>query len=84
MPRALKPLGARDVVPHVSLDMARVYLHAGAPPPSKLSSIAFGFRISNSKYYSLNLPVAKAAGDAPVESASRSPRIDSTFSYQLN
>jgi hypothetical protein len=28
--------------------------------------------------------VAKAAGDAPVESASRSPRINATFSYQLN
>jgi hemolysin activation/secretion protein len=64
--------------------MTRVYLHAGAPSPSKLSSIAFGFRISGAKYYSLDLSVAKAIGDAPVESASRSPRIDATFSLQLN
>ena len=64
--------------------MARVYLHAGAPLPSKLSSIAFGFRISDAKYYSLTLSVAKATGDAPAESTSRSPRIDATFSYQLN
>lgn len=74
----------RTFTPYVSFDMARVYLHAGTPSPSKLSSIAFGFRISDAKYYSLDLSVAKAIGDAPVESASRSPRINATFSYQLN
>ncbi|MEZ0605375.1 ShlB/FhaC/HecB family hemolysin secretion/activation protein [Paraburkholderia sp. IW21] len=74
----------RTLTPYVSFDMARVYLHAGTPSPSKLSSIAFGFRISDAKYYSLDLSVAKPIGDAPVESASRSPRINATFSYQLN
>ncbi|CAB3731012.1 hypothetical protein LMG24238_05734 [Paraburkholderia sediminicola] len=74
----------RTFTPYVSFDMARVYLHAGTPSPSKLSSIAFGFRISDAKYYSLDLSVAKPIGDAPVESASRSPRINATFSYQLN
>ncbi|MFM0731373.1 POTRA domain-containing protein [Paraburkholderia sediminicola] len=74
----------RTLTPYVSFDMARVYLHAGTPSPSRLSSIAFGFRISDAKYYSLDLSVAKAIGDAPVESASRSPRINATFSYQLN
>ncbi|MDE1184633.1 POTRA domain-containing protein [Paraburkholderia sp.] len=74
----------RTITPYVSFDMARVYLHSGTPAPSKLSSVAFGFRISDSKYYSLDLSVAKPVGDAPVESASRSPRINATFSYQLN
>nr|WP_260854561.1 POTRA domain-containing protein [Paraburkholderia sp. BCC1884] len=74
----------RTLTPYVSFDMARVYLHAGTPSPSRLSSIAFGFRISDAKYYSLDLSVAKALGDAPVESASRSPRVNATFSYQLN
>ncbi|MGF6239049.1 MULTISPECIES: ShlB/FhaC/HecB family hemolysin secretion/activation protein [Paraburkholderia] len=74
----------QSVTPYVSFDMARVYLHAGTPSPSKLSSISFGFRISDSKYYTLDLSVGKAVGDAPVESASRSPRINATFSYQLN
>ncbi|RDK03573.1 ShlB/FhaC/HecB family hemolysin secretion/activation protein [Paraburkholderia lacunae] len=74
----------RTFTPYISFDMARVYLHAGTPSPSKLSSLAFGFRISDAKYYSLDLSVAKAVGDAPVESASRSPRINATFSYQLN
>jgi hemolysin activation/secretion protein len=74
----------RTLTPYISFDLARVYLHAGTPSPSKLSSIAFGFRISDAKYYSLDLSVAKPIGDAPVESASRSPRINATFSYQLN
>jgi hemolysin activation/secretion protein len=74
----------RTLTPYISFDMARVYLHAGTPSPSKLSSLAFGFRISDAKYYSLDLSVAKPIGDAPVESASRSPRINATFSYQLN
>ncbi|WP_176052673.1 ShlB/FhaC/HecB family hemolysin secretion/activation protein [Paraburkholderia caribensis] len=74
----------RTFTPYVSVDMARVYLHAGTPQPKKLASVALGFRISDAKYYSLDLSVAKAVGDAPVESASRSPRINATFSYQLN
>jgi hemolysin activation/secretion protein len=73
-----------SITPYVSYDMARVYLHAGTPSPSRLSSVALGFRITDSKYYSLDLSVAKAVGDAPVESASRSPRVNATFSYQLN
>ncbi|RFU47987.1 ShlB/FhaC/HecB family hemolysin secretion/activation protein [Paraburkholderia sp. DHOC27] len=74
----------QTITPYISFDMARVYLHAGTPSPSKLSSISFGFRISDAKYYSLDLSVGKAVGDAPVESASRSPRVNATFSYSLN
>jgi hemolysin activation/secretion protein len=64
--------------------MARVYLHAGTPSPSRLSSASIGFRISDGKHYSLDISVAKALADAPVESPSRSPRVNATFSYQLN
>jgi hypothetical protein len=39
-----------------------------------------GFRHSDAKHYNLDLSVAKPIGDAPVESASRSPRINATFS----
>jgi hemolysin activation/secretion protein len=74
----------QTVTPYVSLDMARVYLHAGTPSPSRLSSASIGFRISDGKHYSLDLSVAKALADAPVESPSRSPRVNATFSYQLN
>ncbi|PMS38082.1 hemolysin activation/secretion protein [Trinickia symbiotica] len=69
--------------PYVSFDMARVYLHSGAPSPSKLSSVSLGLRLSDSKHYSLDLSIAKAVADAPIESPSRSPRVNATFSYQL-
>jgi hemolysin activation/secretion protein len=74
----------QTIPPFLSFDMARVFVHAGTPAPSRLASISFGFRISDAKYYTLDLSVAKAVSDAPVESASRSPRINASFSYQLN
>ncbi len=74
----------QTLTPYVSFDMARVYLHAGTPSPSRLSSASIGFRLSDGRYYSVDLSVAKALADAPVESASRSPRFNATFSYQLN
>ncbi|WP_322009473.1 ShlB/FhaC/HecB family hemolysin secretion/activation protein [Paraburkholderia sp. J12] len=74
----------QTLTPYVSFDMARVYLHAGTPSPARLSSASIGFRVSDGKYYSLDLSVAKALADAPVESPSRSPRVNATFSYQMN
>ncbi|KPD16370.1 sugar transporter [Burkholderia sp. ST111] len=73
----------RTVVPYLSFDLARVYLHAGTPSPSRLSSIALGCRISDARYYSVDLSLARALADAPIESTSRSPRINATFSYQF-
>ena len=73
----------QTLTPYVSFDMARVYLHTGAAAPSKLSSVALGFRITDNKHYNLDLSLAKAIGDAPIESPSRSPRLNATFSYQL-
>lgn len=69
--------------PYAAVDMARVYLHTGTTPPSKLASVALGFRVTDNKHYSLDLSIAKAVGDAPIESPSRSPRLNATFSYQL-
>ncbi|WP_322101977.1 ShlB/FhaC/HecB family hemolysin secretion/activation protein [Paraburkholderia sp. J41] len=83
-PFALGHAWLQTLTPYVSFDMARVYLHAGTPSPSRLSSASIGLRISDGKYYSLDLSVAKALADAPVESPSRSPRVNATFSYQLN
>ncbi|CAM2187314.1 Heme/hemopexin transporter protein HuxB [Paraburkholderia sacchari] len=83
-PFKLGKVWLQSITPYVSFDMARVYLHAGTPSPSRLSSASAGFRITDGKYYSLDLSVAKALADAPVESTSRSPRVNATFSYQLN
>ncbi|KVN30819.1 sugar transporter [Burkholderia pyrrocinia] len=74
----------KTITPYVAYDMARVYLHAGTPQPKRLSSVGIGVRLSDSRYYNLDLSVAKPVGDAPVESASRSPRVNAAFSYQLN
>ncbi|MBU9665060.1 ShlB/FhaC/HecB family hemolysin secretion/activation protein [Burkholderia multivorans] len=74
----------KSITPYVAYDMARVYLHAGTPLPNRLSSVGVGVRLTDSRYYSLDLSVAKPVGDAPVESASRSPRVNAAFSYQLN
>ncbi|MGG1943924.1 POTRA domain-containing protein [Trinickia sp. NRRL B-1857] len=79
-------VGARYMqtfTPYVACDMARVYLHTGTSAPNKLASVAFGFRVTDNKHYSLDLSLAKAVGDAPIESPSRSPRLNATFSYQL-
>lgn len=73
----------QTLTPYLSFDMARVYLHNGPTAPSKLASVALGFRISDNKHYNLDLSIAKAIGDAPIESASRSPRLNATFSYRL-
>ncbi|MBU6489274.1 MAG: ShlB/FhaC/HecB family hemolysin secretion/activation protein [Burkholderiales bacterium] len=73
----------QTLTPYISFDMARVYLHTGPTAPNKLASLALGFRISDNKHYNLDLSIAKAVGDAPIESPSRSPRLNATFSYQL-
>jgi len=46
--------------PYVSFDTARVGVHASTTSPSRLASIALGFRISDAKYYSLDLAVAQS------------------------
>ncbi|KUZ66274.1 ShlB/FhaC/HecB family hemolysin secretion/activation protein [Burkholderia ubonensis] len=74
----------KSITPYIAYDMARIYLHAGTPSPSRLSSVGIGVRLTDSRYYSLDLSVAKPVGDAPLESASRSPRVNASFSYQLN
>ncbi|MDR5774070.1 MULTISPECIES: POTRA domain-containing protein [unclassified Caballeronia] len=74
----------KTFTPYVMVDAARVFLQGGTASPRRLSSFGIGFRVSDSKHYSIDLSVAKATGDAPVESASRSPRVNASLSYQLD
>ncbi|MBB5445856.1 hypothetical protein [Paraburkholderia sp. WSM4177] len=74
----------RSFSPYVSFDVAPVYLHAGTPSQLQFSSIVFGFGVSDAHCYSLDVSVGKALGDAPLESASHSPRINARFRCQLN
>lgn len=73
----------KTITPYVTYDMARVYLHSGTVQPNHLQSVALGVRMSDNKYYNLDLSLGRALGDAPIESASRAPRINAAFSYQL-
>ncbi|MEA3093139.1 MAG: hypothetical protein QOJ04_4481 [Caballeronia sp.] len=84
-PFAIELAFMKTFTPYVTVDTAHTYLHAAGAKPSRLASIGVGFRISDAKYYSLDLSLAKPVGDAPVEgNGSRSPRVNATFSYQFN
>ncbi|MGI4812241.1 MAG: ShlB/FhaC/HecB family hemolysin secretion/activation protein [Janthinobacterium lividum] len=72
------------LIPYVSYDMARVYLHRGTPVPAHLASVALGVRLTDKRFYTLDLSLGRAVGDAPAENSSRSPRVNAAFSYQLN
>lgn len=74
----------KALVPYISYSIARTYLSKSTAAPVRLASLALGLRISDSRYYSLDISIAKAVGDAPIESSSRNPRINATFSYQLD
>jgi hypothetical protein len=71
------------VQPYIEFDTARVYLHAGPTYPSRLASVALSMRFGDLHHYSLDLAVGKPVGDAPTESASRSPRVNANFSYNF-
>ncbi|AOJ10417.1 sugar transporter [Burkholderia mayonis] len=73
----------KNITPYVAYDMARVYLHSGTPVPRRLSSVGLGVRLTDSRFYNLDVSIAKPVGDSPIESASRSPRVNASFSYQL-
>jgi hemolysin activation/secretion protein len=49
-----------------------------------LGSVALGVRFSDGRYYTLDLSLAKPVADVPVNSSSRSPRVNASYSYQLD
>ncbi|WP_347554377.1 POTRA domain-containing protein [Robbsia sp. KACC 23696] len=71
-------------VPYISYALARTYLNVPGTLPLDLQSLALGFRVSDSRFYSLDLSVAQPVGDKPSGSSTRSPRVNATFSYQLD
>ena len=57
--------------------------NSAALPHSKLASVAFGTRLSDGRYYTLDLSLAKPVGDLPFNSTSRSLRFNLMYSYQM-
>jgi hemolysin activation/secretion protein len=69
----------KSLQPYLLIDHAQVYLNTGQVIDNNLASVALGTRLSDSKHYSLDVSIAKPIGDKPINTDSRSPRIN--FSY---
>ncbi|HCP55850.1 MAG TPA: hypothetical protein DIU04_14075 [Pseudomonas sp.] len=73
----------RLLQPYAVIDAARTRFNASQLPESKLSSAALGLRFGDARYYNVSLEVAKPMSDIALDSRSRDPRINLSFSYQL-
>lgn len=73
----------KTVQPYVLVDHSRVYSNSIPLTRNTLGSVALGVRISGGNYYALDLSVAKPVADLPVNSDTRSPRINLMYSYQM-
>ncbi|RYX91645.1 MAG: ShlB/FhaC/HecB family hemolysin secretion/activation protein [Comamonadaceae bacterium] len=69
--------------PYLLLEAASLRNEGPAPVPARLRSVAIGSRISDQRYYTLDLSAASARGDAPIENPTRKPRYSATLSYRL-
>nr|WP_246541594.1 POTRA domain-containing protein [Collimonas antrihumi] len=74
----------KKVQPYLLVDHSRVYSNSGPLTHDTLGSIALGVRFSDDRYYTLDLSLAKPVADVPVNSSSRSPRVNASYSYQLD
>lgn len=73
----------KQIEPYLLVERARVATDLGRPMPQNLRSIALGVRLSDAKYYSLDLAIAKPTGDAAIDNPSRKTRVSLLLSYQL-
>lgn len=73
----------KSVQPYLYFDNAKVYSNSGALTHDHLMSVALGVRLSDKKYYSLDMNVAKPIGDKPLDSDKRSPQFNFVYSYQF-
>lgn len=74
----------KQVEPYVLVEAAHVSNKVGTPAPEKLRSVALGVRLSDSRFYSLDIAVAKPTGDAASTNPARKPRASLLLSYQLD
>ncbi|MDW5441681.1 POTRA domain-containing protein [Polaromonas sp. SM01] len=73
----------KQVQPYLLLELARVYNQSGVFTPSKLKSVAIGTRLSDQKFFTVDISAAKPLGDQPLENAERHPRFQATLNYRL-
>jgi len=65
-------------------DSSRAYSNAGPLTHDQLASLGLGVRLSDQRYYVLDLSVAQPVGNVPFNASSRSPRVNLTYSYQFD
>lgn len=74
----------KSVQPYLLVDHAKAYSNSAALPHNTLASVALGARLSDGRFYTLDLSLAKPVGDLPFNSTSRSLRFNLMYSYQLH
>jgi hemolysin activation/secretion protein len=74
----------KSIQPYVYFDNAKVYSNSGPMTHDHLTSVALGVRLSDKKYYNLDMNIAKPMGDKPIDSNNRSPRFNFIYSYQFD
>ncbi|GAC1376104.1 MAG: POTRA domain-containing protein [Aquirhabdus sp.] len=72
----------KNLQPYLLIDHAQVYLNSGRLTDNNLASVALGTRLSDSKHYSFDISLAKPIGDKPINSDSRSPRINVSYTWK--
>jgi hemolysin activation/secretion protein len=74
----------KTVQPYLLADHSRVYSNAAPLTRNTLGSVALGVRMAGGSHYALDISIAKPVADLPVNSTSRSPRLNMMYSYQLD
>lgn len=80
---ALETAYLKEVQPYILLEHARVRSNAGTLALSKLTSASLGVRLSDKRYYSVDLALSKPAGDPSPDNPSRDLRLSAMVSYSL-
>ena len=74
----------KRVQPYLMADSSRAYSNAGPLTHDQLASLGLGVRLSDQRYYVLDLAIAQPVGNLPFNASSRSPRVNLTYSYQFD
>jgi hemolysin activation/secretion protein len=73
----------KQIEPYLLFEAAKVSTQVGTPAPEKLRSVALGVRMSDNKYYSVDVALAKPTGDASSDNPQRRLRVSLMLTYQL-
>jgi hemolysin activation/secretion protein len=73
----------KQVQPYLLVEWAQTENQSSTFLPSKLKSLALGTRLSDQKFFSLDISAARALGDAPFERTARRTRLNAILNYRL-